>query len=578
MRRRYGERAVTVQIGAILLLAIVFTALALYQVNAVPAENQAVEIDHNRQIHGEMQELRNAIKNTGTTGGSTSISVTLGTQYPTRTFLTNPPDPTGTLETTDPSPLTINNADVTAPLGGYSERELEDRLLGSHETRTVVYRPHYNEYRDAPATRIEHGLAFNDFGDATVELTDQPLIDGDRVTIVLVDGDLSTSSSSATTVDSRSLSGPTDPVSLESTDDNITITVPTQSPDVWNETIGTDFGPESGQENARVVPSGYADGKLPIELAKRGEPYDLQMACVAIGDSDTTCEDFDIDGEADSRDGTTLAGPNVTDLELDPVTVTRGETVDIAGKFDNRGTATDLRGGTPIVDAEWYLVENDRNGFLSSEEFSRETTLWANGTIDTETLETNTTYTVGVRAQDTRGVWTNESVDGRVMEFTVEDEDSAEQRGLEYAGTARTSEGSQSGTDSRVAFDLVNTGTDSVTVEGVTVEKTGPADKIRSDDVGFTVPEVFVQSTDNGFAWQFGSGGYRLGDRIDLDDTATVEEDQEVSVILTEFQQQRNTNTAIDMTGRSITATVDYRYDDGTTDEVTITFTPPEGT
>jgi len=34
---------VTVQIGAVLLLAIIFAALVLYQVNTVPAENSALE-------------------------------------------------------------------------------------------------------------------------------------------------------------------------------------------------------------------------------------------------------------------------------------------------------------------------------------------------------------------------------------------------------------------------------------------------------------------------------------------------------------------------------------------------------
>jgi len=84
---------VTVQIGAVLLLAIIFAALVLYQVNTVPAENSALEYEHNQNVHDEMQELRNAIRNAGTTGNSQSASITLGTQYPTRTFSMNPPDP-----------------------------------------------------------------------------------------------------------------------------------------------------------------------------------------------------------------------------------------------------------------------------------------------------------------------------------------------------------------------------------------------------------------------------------------------------------------------------------------------------
>ncbi|MFB1065199.1 hypothetical protein [Natrinema sp. H-ect4] len=273
----------TVQIGAVLLLAIIFAALALYQVNTVPAENQAIESEHNKQVHGEMQELRNAIRNVGTTGGSESVSVTLGTNYPTRTFLTNPSDPTGTLRTSETGTVRIDNAEFEGSYTGDA-----GALLGTdHETRTLRYDPSYNEYRNAPTTRLEHGFAFNDFSDATVALTEQPLIDGDRITIVLVEGNLSTSSSGATTVDTRVISGPTDPIDLRDDGDNITITVPTASPTAWNETIGTKFGSDSGQAKAKVTD--YSGGALTVELAADSE-YELQMARIGVGDA-TASED-----------------------------------------------------------------------------------------------------------------------------------------------------------------------------------------------------------------------------------------------------------------------------------------------
>ncbi|AGB31477.1 hypothetical protein C488_00065 [Natrinema pellirubrum DSM 15624] len=254
----------------------------------MPAENQAVEIDHNRQVHGEMQELRNAIKNAGTTGGTTSISVTLGTQYPTRTFLTNPPDPTGTLRTSETGAVGIDNAEFNGRYTTTADEFLEEDF----ETRTLSYEPSYNEYRDAPTTRIEHGFAFNEFTGTSVALTEQPLVDGNRLTIVLVEGNLSTSSRGSTAVDTRILSGPTDPISLEDDGDNITITVPTSSPNAWNESIGTEFGAGSGAEHARVT--GYADGQLRVELEGDME-YELRMARVGVGDGrDDGPDEFDI--------------------------------------------------------------------------------------------------------------------------------------------------------------------------------------------------------------------------------------------------------------------------------------------
>ncbi|PCR92620.1 hypothetical protein CP557_05585 [Natrinema ejinorense] len=265
-----------------------FAALALYQVNVVPAQNGAIESEHNQQVHDELQDLRNAIRNVGTSGGSESVSVTLGTRYPTRTFLTNPTDPTGTLRTSETGAVGIDNAEFD---GRYTTTA--DELLGEDfETRTLSYEPSYNEYRDAPTTRLEHGFAFNEFSDASVALTDQPVIDDERITIVLVEGSLSMSSRGATTVDTRILSGPTDPITLEDDGANITITVPTASPRAWNESIGTEFGPASGAEHARVT--GYADGQLTVELEGDTE-YELRMARIAVGDGrDDGSDEFDI--------------------------------------------------------------------------------------------------------------------------------------------------------------------------------------------------------------------------------------------------------------------------------------------
>lgn len=285
---RWDERAVTVQIGAILLLAIVFTALALYQVNAVPAENGAIEGDHNRQVQGELQDLRNAIRNVGTGGGSASVSVTLGTQYPTRTFLTNPPDPTGTLETTGSANLSIENATVEGTYGGDGD---PSALIGTHETTTLVYEPDYHEYRTAPTTHIEHGLAFNEFGHANLSLTEQPLISDGTIGIVLLDGELSESGRRAVSLDPTALSGPTDPVTITDNESagNVTITIPTATPAVWNESIGSTF--DTGESAARVT--GYENGSLRIELADRDE-YELRMARVGIGDDGEPSDEFDI--------------------------------------------------------------------------------------------------------------------------------------------------------------------------------------------------------------------------------------------------------------------------------------------
>lgn len=290
MSRWRDERAVTVQIGAVLLLAIVFAALALYQVNAVPAENHAIENEHSGQVQNELQELRNAIRNVGTDGGSASVSVTLGTQYPSRTFLTNPIDPTGSLETTGTANVSLENATFAGDSSDYDGNP-SALVQGNHSTTSLVYRPDYNEYRAAPTTRIEHGFAYNEFENATVSLTKQGLVSDGTIRLVLLNGSLSKSGRDAVSLDPTVLSGPSDPVPVTGDGSgNITLTIPTRAPSAWNETIGPTF--DTGESNARVVSA--ADGSLRIELAQRGEPYDLRLARVGIGDSGESSDEFDI--------------------------------------------------------------------------------------------------------------------------------------------------------------------------------------------------------------------------------------------------------------------------------------------
>ncbi|SFC49652.1 hypothetical protein SAMN05444422_10987 [Halobiforma haloterrestris] len=389
MIRRGDDRAVTVQIGAILLLAILFSALAIYQVNGVPAENQVIENEHNRQVQGEMSELRNAIKNVGAPGEPerASASVTLGTSYPTRTFLTNPPDPSGTLETTDAGTVRVDNATVDGAYSGDA-----DALVGtSYETRTVVYEPSYNEYRNAPRTRIEHGYMFNEFDDAVIDRTKQPLIDGDQITIVLVEGNLSTSARETTTVDAKLLDGPTDPVDIEPDGGNITVTVPTASPAAWNETIGTTF--DDGQNRSRVT--AYADGSLMIELANDSDAdYRLRMARVGVGDasSDGT-DEFDI---SDARfDETESSGAydvqwnrTRTDNDDDRVSCSAdGCTVTVADKYDRVPTVVET---VPSIDGATieYAVSDDGTaafpsgpGTIQDGEHTAELEARSNGTI-----------------------------------------------------------------------------------------------------------------------------------------------------------------------------------------------------
>ncbi|MFC6824552.1 hypothetical protein [Halopelagius fulvigenes] len=125
MRFWDDERAVTVQIGAVLLLGFVVVSMSMYQATVVPDENRRVEFRHSERVQGDMQEVRNAILRTAATDGSTPVSVELGTRYPARAVFVNPGSPGGTLSTSSLGTLTVRHAvadDSTTTRSDFDER------------------------------------------------------------------------------------------------------------------------------------------------------------------------------------------------------------------------------------------------------------------------------------------------------------------------------------------------------------------------------------------------------------------------------------------------------------------------
>ncbi|MCU4741995.1 hypothetical protein OB955_24035 [Halobacteria archaeon AArc-m2/3/4] len=281
MSRRVDERAVTVQIGAVLLLAILVSALALYQVTAVPDQNHETEFTHNERVTGELVELRDTIRNAGSERLERGVPMTLGAQYQTRTVAINPPAPSGRISTSEPRPVTIENADA-------SDSEIQTILDDPPTTRLLTYEPRYNEYR-GPTTRIEHSLLYNEFGEANVTLEEQTMIDDDSVTLVFLEGDLSRSTTGTVSVDVETIGGPTGESTFKSNESgNVTITLPTDSPERWEVALGTTF--EESRENTRIQPDDDR-GNVTIELAN--ETYTLRLAQVSVGDDGEPDERFD---------------------------------------------------------------------------------------------------------------------------------------------------------------------------------------------------------------------------------------------------------------------------------------------
>jgi len=172
-------RGVSEVVGAVLLLGILILLLTSYQAVVVPNQNAATEFEHNQQVEDEFVDVRNAIIEARSAGRSTFASVKLGAQYQSRILAINPPPPSGTVETTRQVNISVTEGGSGDPLG-LDERPLENNF--------IEYAPRYFEYSNSGTIRFENTVAYHDYGETNVLLTDQTLLRGETVSLIPVEG------------------------------------------------------------------------------------------------------------------------------------------------------------------------------------------------------------------------------------------------------------------------------------------------------------------------------------------------------------------------------------------------------
>jgi len=241
------QRAVSEVVGAILLFGILILALTSYQAAVVPTQNAQTEFDHNKQVEDEMVDLRNAILEARSSGTDTFASIKLGTQYRERIVAINPAPASGTLQTVQQDNITVVEGDGETredPLG------LDDRPL---ENQFIEYTPRYSEYQSAGTIRYENTVTYHQYPDANITLTDQRLLQGDRVTLAPIEGEVNENGVQRVSVEP--IPGILQTVRIESPE----ITVPTElSEEDWNRLLDNELS--DGEE------IDVSDGVLTLEL------------------------------------------------------------------------------------------------------------------------------------------------------------------------------------------------------------------------------------------------------------------------------------------------------------------------
>jgi hypothetical protein len=275
------ERAQSIQIGAVLLFAVLLIAVSSYQAFIIPNQNRQVEFNHNQQVQRDMVEVRNTLLDTYSGGDDGYTEVTLGTTFPPRLLALNPPSATGSLSTTDPRPITIedrNGTDITT-----------DVCPGDNvESQSLEYTPSYSTYRGAGTLRYESSFLLHAFGSESVQLTDQTLIQGDRLQILPLTGDISVGGTQTVAVEPRA--GVVD----TSTRAVGNVTLPTQTSESrWRQLLDGQVDPSNV-----TVTNGAAGSNVTITL---NEQLTVECGPVGLGQSPTAVSgDGGGDGGADA--------------------------------------------------------------------------------------------------------------------------------------------------------------------------------------------------------------------------------------------------------------------------------------
>ncbi len=288
MRFVGDERAQSIQVGAVLLFAILIVFFAVWQAIVIPNQNEQVEFDHNQEVQSQLEQLRADMAALADSSTVRSSAIELGVRYPARLVSLNPPAASGRLETVGTTnesiAAVIENATAAGETGDFwngSER--------SFNTGAIAYEPRYSEYAQPPRTVLENGVVFNEFSSGrTIPLTDQVVVDGDRIRIGALNGSLSLDRIDSASVDLQPVSTQTRTVAVgepvpSTPGGNVTIELPTRLDQAdWEELV-------AGEQVHDVTVSG---GTVTIEMENlfEGESYDLQLWKVGVGTGATPTE------------------------------------------------------------------------------------------------------------------------------------------------------------------------------------------------------------------------------------------------------------------------------------------------
>lgn len=374
MRLRDDERGQAIQIGAVLLFGLLIISFATYQAIIVPEQNEGIEVNHNLQAQSEFESLRNVILGATSRQSSRSVRIQLGTEYPGRLLGVNPGPATGTLRTAgttdDRVAVRITNATARGEVGDFW-----DGRTHRYRTGWLVYDPLYSEYQEAPTTTYENTVVYNEFRSGNRTVTGQRLIDGTTISLVTLNGSLSTSRAGTTTVDPRYVSASTN-----------TVPITTNTSGLYFEYYEADYSSEFDMpdyDQSNLVRTGFTSNFDVFEDDSRNSFAFRFNGTIDVPATDTyTFYTRSDDGSILEIDGTEVvdnSGQHAPNTESGTITLSEGEH-DIGVAFfedDGQNTLT-VEWESPNISRQEIpdrVLSNERGGSATPIELSVPTRL-----------------------------------------------------------------------------------------------------------------------------------------------------------------------------------------------------------
>ncbi|MFB6108044.1 MAG: hypothetical protein ABEJ82_04270 [Haloplanus sp.] len=276
MEFRDANRGQAIQIGAILVFAILILGISIYQATVVPQQNARVEFDGYKQASTDMVSLRNDIRSAATTGEASGTTVKTGVTYPQRSIFVNPGPPAGTISTDDDTP-NVTLTGVT-PVASETEnvRKFWNATSGTYETKRVTFSPAYNEFRASPVSIVGDDV-YRTPDSKVLPISQGSSIRSNRITLVTVRGDMGASDVSVpVTAEPVTAATRTVVVTGEGSTFSITLPTPTNAT-AWNDTVAPDL-----VTNPNVLTTTpHANDSVTITF-NGSRRYELRLAAVEV--------------------------------------------------------------------------------------------------------------------------------------------------------------------------------------------------------------------------------------------------------------------------------------------------------